>query len=261
MLRKISIPANVFWQIVRRDLTIHFKNYKATLVNTIILFACNILTFAYLFPTTDSGYGAFYFMGSLVTFGFFSGVMNAYELIGDVEGDRSINYLLTMPLPSWLTFVAIGLSWSLRTIVNIAPMFILGKLLLWEQLDLSKIHYVPFIFQFITASLFYGFFGLWTATMFKRMSDAGNIWLRMVNPMFLFGAFMFSWKSIAATMPWVSIVLLLNPIVYANEGMRATGLDPNNYIPFWICNLVLWGCTLLFGWWGIRRLRTWLDSI
>ncbi len=263
MIANLSLPANVFWQIVRRDLTIHFRNYTSALINMVIQFASNIITFGYLFSYSgvESDFAPFYFMGCLATFGFFVTVGYSYELIGDIEADRSINYHLTMPLPSWLVFCAIGVSWSLRTATNIAPMFLLGKLMLWNQLDLSAISYGPFIFQFITICLFYGFFAVWTATVFKRMSDAANIWIRLVTPMFLFGAFIFTWKSVYATRPIIALLILLDPITFANEGLRATVLNQTDYIPFWVCCSVLWGCIFLFGGWGIKRMRNWLDSI
>src|SRR5207302_7297991 len=123
-------------------------------------------------------YGPFILISSIASFGFFDTVGKVSELISDIDGDKKISYTLTLPIPSWLVFVYIGIYWAINSALIALLLFPLGKLILYNQFDLSKISYLKMIPMYITINLFYGFFSLWLTSMLQKITDLGVLWVR-----------------------------------------------------------------------------------
>jgi ABC-2 type transport system permease protein len=251
----------VVMQLLRRDLHRFKKEFFSKLVDTASLLFTNLVVFGYFmtgFGLRD--YGPFMLMSAIATFGFFDIVGKVSSLISDIDGERTISHTLTLPIASWLTFVHIALYWALNSALISILLFPLGKLILFNQFDLSKVGYFKLALMYITVNLFYGFFGLWLTSLLKGISHVGILWVRVINPLLMFGAYFYSWYSIYTLYPVLAVIDLVNPLVYAGEGMRSAALG-QGYISVWICLPVLWFFTVVCGWHGTRRLQKRLDCV
>jgi len=115
--------------------------------------------------------------------------------------------------------------------------------------------------MYISGNLFYGFFSLWLTSMLKNMGGLGYLWVRIINPILMFGAFFYSWKAVYDVAPAFAYVDLINPMVYIMEGMRSAALGAEGYLPVWLCVPVVWVFTFLFGWHATHRLQQRLDCV
>lgn len=252
----------VFFKLLQKDLLTFSRQYKGKLFDTVLLFVINILVFAYLMSGDLKGnYGPFFAFGALATFGFVDIVGKISMLTSDIEGDRTISSCLIMPSKAWIIFLEIGCFWALSSFLLILPLFPLAKLLLWNSLDLSKISIIKLILILPISHLFFGIFALWLASIIKGLQDVGNLWLRVVMPLWMFGAYFFSWQSVYKIHPLVSYLFLLDPIVYVNEGLRSACLGSEGYLPFFFSFFALVAFVLLCGFDAIRRLKKRLDCV
>jgi ABC-2 type transport system permease protein len=76
----------------------------------------------------------------------------------------------------------------------------------------------------------------------------------VLMPMTMLGCVYYPWSALH-TIRWLQIVVLLNPMVYMSEGLRAALTPSTGYMPIWAVMLALFGGTLVFGYLGLRTFR------
>lgn len=251
------------YHLIRRDLRVFRGEFWGKFIDTAILLFTTVVVFSYFLPSygLKSDYGPFLLIGVIAGFGFFEVIGKVSVFIADMEGDRTILYTLTLPIPSWLVFAYFGISWGLHSSLIALLLFPLGKLLLWSQFDLGNISVLKLLLIFLMSNLFFGFFALWLASVLKKMGSMSHLFVRVVNPMYSFGGWLFSWASVYKLSPMIAYVLLINPLFYSMEGMRAASLGQEGYLPFWLSMGGLTAFTLAFAWDAIRRLQKRLDCV
>jgi len=252
-----------FSALLRRDFRLFKEDFWGKFIDTSLLLFTTVVVFGYFLPSygLKSDYGPFLLIGVIAGFGFFDVIGKVSLMIADMEGDRTILYTLTLPIPSWLVFVYIATSWAIFSSIMSLLMFPVGKLLLFSQFDLAKINFLQLPFIFFTSNLFFGFFALWLAAVLKKMSNLSHLFVRVINPMYSFGGWMYSWMTIDGISPLLGVAHFINPLVFVMEGMRAATLGQEGYLPFWVCFFALSAFTALLAWDAIRRLQNRLDCV
>lgn len=251
----------IFWALTQRDLHTFAKGIWNRIIDTIILFSTSILVFAYLMPLLGlaSNFGVLIFASCFVIHSFFDCIGFAGLTVMDIEGDRTIIHSIGAPMPASLTLAQLAVSWALtRGGITLLGIFI-GKLLLWNQLDLTAIAWGKFAVAYVTIYLMFGFFSLWLSSLIRNLSNLSSIYVRLGNPIFMFGAYMFTWATAHKLSPWLGRFLLINPMVYANEAMRSSVMGPAGYLPFWLSIGAMWCFIVLFASHGVSTLRRRLD--
>jgi len=76
----------------------------------------------------------------------------------------------------------------------------------------------------------------------------------ILMPMTMLGCVYYPWSALHA-IRWLQILVLLNPMVYMSEGLRAALTPSTGYMPVWAVLLALFGGTLVFGYLGLRTFR------
>jgi ABC-type multidrug transport system permease subunit len=183
------------------------------------------------------------------------------NLVTDFEGDRIISYYLTLPIPSWLVFLRSIIYYAINATALGIFVLPIGKLLLGSKFDSSALSISKFLLIFLITNIFYGSFTLWITSRVPNSLKIGNVWMRLVYPLWAFGGFQFSWQVLYNFMPYFAYVNLLNPIMYTMEGIRAAVLGQEGYLPFWSSVSVLIAFSLFFAWHGIRLLKRQLNFI
>jgi ABC-2 type transport system permease protein len=253
----------VFFQLLKRDLTIFKRGYWGKLFDMVIIFATNVLIFGYFMPGEglSANYGPFLLIAAIGSFGLIEIVGKVAFLLNDIEGERAISQLLIMPIRSELVFIYMGVFWALSALFLSLFLFPIGKLLLWTRFDLTAISYVRLIPIFLTGNLFFGSFALWLTSVIPGISSLNTLWARYIIPLWMFGSYFFSWETAYQLNPVIGTLLLINPVVYVIEGMRAAALGQVGYLPYWVSLLVLWGFIFLCTTHAIKRLKKTLDCV
>ena len=253
----------VLWQLVRTDLKIIKYQVMARTIDAFVWVLCMIIKSEYLLPLfgISKSFGAFVLAGSCATAGQFAVWTSIVNILTDISGDRVIAYYATLPIPSWMVFLRIIISNSINAFILGLFVLPLGKIFLGHQLDLASISIFKFALIYVLISAYYGAFALWLVSFVSNIAQAGSIWMRVLYPLWILGAFEFSWKMICDASPVSGYVSLLNPYVYVMEGMRGAVLNWPGSIPYWYCVLALTGFVTLLSWHGIMRIKKRLDFV
>lgn len=253
----------IFAQLIRRDLVVFRKKYIGKMIDMLITFVVWVTVFGYLLPLLgmESNYGIFIMVGAIASFGIFDVIGQASEVIFDIQGDRTISYLLLLPLPSFAIFSYMVVSWAIQSALIALPLYLIGKLIFWDTFILGDITWHHLIPAFVTVNLFFGSFALWIIAALPNLRDVTRLYFRFINPLFLLGCYFTPWATYFKISPAIGYLLLLDPLSHVMEIMRASIIGQSGYLPFWLSFCALWvfifACTAH----ATRRLRRQLDCL
>lgn len=254
---------NTCKELILADLMVFKQILRGKIIDMAIWVALSIFVTAYIMPYfgLSHDFGPFQFGGIIASLGLFELYTNVFELTADLEGDRVINYGLTLPIPSWMAIMSKSAYYAIVNLVLALIMLPIGKLCLWNQLSLHNIAYGKLLIALVLQSICYACFAPWTTTLISNLSSLGSIWARFIFPMWFMGGFQFSWYALYAIVPKLAYIDLINPVIYATETTRATLLGQEGYLPFWPCSFALLVVSILCAWHSLKRMKKRLDFI
>ena len=254
----------VFTWLLWRDMRILKIDFLNTAIDSMIIPATFIIIAGYVLPYLGmpSTYGSFMIVSSMVFMAYATThFRGASRLVADIEGARAISYELTLPLYPWMVFVKFAVQYALNAIfINIFTLP-LGKLLLGDKFDISQFHVFKFVFIYISITLFFGFYSIWTASWVEGMRGVTRYWRRYGAQLLLFSGYQYPWVTLNKALPLLSYINLINPFVYAFEGVRAAVLGQEGTLPYWVCVLVLWIYSGLFMYSANKNFKKRLDCL
>lgn len=254
---------HVFKQMLWTDFVIFRQGYKSRFVDLAIWVGIIALIMGYIMPSfgVSADYGQFQLVGLIANAGLFDTYPNVMILLTDFQTHRVIGYDLTLPIPSWLVLIKIMCNFIFKAMFLGVCAIPIGKLVLWNQFDLTKIAIIPATAMIIALNTFYGTFTLWLASVISSTAQIGKVWTRCNFPLTMLGGFYFSWHALYKASPMVAYIDLANPMIYATEGMRAAMLGQEGFLPVWQCVFALCVFSLLCALDGMRRLKKRLDFV
>ena len=262
-MQKVSY-FNVFKNLIAIDLLIFRQMFMDKFIDLSIWVVLTTVVTSYIMPYFGlaNNFGVFQLGGLIAAAGLFEmGNSNVVDLVSDFEGDRIISYNFTLPIPSWMALVSkAGYYFIIYTILALL-MLPIGKLCLWNQLELANVDYIKLIGVIFASSLFYASFALWIASIVPNMAKMGQVWTRFIFPMWFLGGFQFSWMASYETIPSFALVNLLNPMIYITEAVRVALMGQKGFINFWLCVIAILFFTSISLYLGITSLRKRLDFI
>jgi ABC-2 type transport system permease protein len=89
--------------------------------------------------------------------------------------------------------------------------------------------------MYLLSVTYFGIFFLASSFWYDPEWFKNNMWARRLNILLCFSSVFYPWKQVSALMPWMGRLLLLNPLTYITEGMRAALLTEADYLPLIIC--------------------------
>ncbi|MBV8661408.1 MAG: ABC transporter permease [Candidatus Dependentiae bacterium] len=262
MLQQLPIQLNVFFKLLKRDLTVFFNNSLDNYINTLCWVLLSLLVYQFIMPKMGMTIGGDFLLVSCIISKTFFGIMdNVTNIVADLDDNKAISYDMTLPISHTMLFIKIALSNAIYTLLLSILILPAGKLFLWNYLYFPHFNIVKFCLIMIVSSLFAGFFSLYLIGITKSIMQIEDIWNSIIHPLFCLGGFNFTFKVMLAISPFVAYINLLNPVMYMFEGMRGATLDPVISIPFWICIMMLLLYSLPMGYIGIYLLKKRLDAI
>lgn len=249
--------------LLLRDARVFKKHIIGRFIDACVWCGINLFVSQYILPQfgISSDFGKFIMIGNIAAWGMLEVGTNVSILISDLLGIQSTSYYLTLPIPQSWIFIRIGLSDAFKSFISTLPMIPIGKLVLWNYFVLSDIAYGKLIISYITAHLFFGFFGLFLASKTPNLEYITTIKQRVIFPLWFIGCYQFTWHMLYKTNPTIAYISLLNPIVYIMEGMRSAITSNYTLIPYSVCTIVTIAFTILFGYLGVNGFKKRLDCL
>ena len=248
-VRQVSAAA-VFGALLLRDATVARRELPAFLVRVTFQPLMFVTVFGYLMPLMalmDRSYTATLLPGIIgVTLAFSSLQGVALPMVADLGLTREIEDRLLAPIPTWLVALQKVVAGVIQG--TIAALFVLpvARLIMGPIPNLTMSHAGEVLAVTLLGAATFSTLGLLLGTVVSG-PQIGLVFSMIVAPMIMFGCAYYPWKALFHV-PVIQYAMLVNPLVYVSEGMRAA-LTPD--LPHMSLRTVVAALTVITGlfWW------------
>jgi hypothetical protein len=260
---KLLSYQHIFKELIKTDLLVIKPLILDKLIDLFIWIITIVLVNAYIMPFfgLSTTYGTFMLASLASSAGLFEVFPSVMQFISDLEGDKTINYYITLPVPSWLVLLRSILHYAMNAAIMGILIVPIGKLLLFNQFELASVNILQYVVIFFFTNLFYGCFTLWIISYVKNMLRIGSVWMRFIYPLWFLGCWQFSWQSLYTISPVLAYLDILNPMTFVAEGYRVALLGSQDSLNFWLCVGMLIVFSVGMGWHAMVRLKKRLDFV
>jgi ABC-2 type transport system permease protein len=257
--------------LILRDLVVLWKNKWEFVIRTLVQPFLLVFVFLYVFPSIGQGVGGGH--GPVAESAFatvlvpgvvgisimFQGIQAvALQLSTEFGYTREIEDRVQAPCPIWLVAAAKVLSGAAQGLLAAVIVFPIADVVhapgveahlsvtWWIVLTL-----IPLACVTMTS------LGLLLGTAFEPR-NIGLMFGFVVLPLTFLGGTYYQWTRLSPLqvggVHWLQIVVLVNPLIYVNEGLRA-GLTHASHMRLYVVYPVLAGFCATFLWFGLRKFR------
>jgi ABC-2 type transport system permease protein len=257
--------------LVLRDLTVLKKQFGEFVARTIIQPFLLVFVFLYVFPTIGQGIGGGRAGGSESAFAtvlvpgvvaisiMFQGIQAvALQMSTEFGYTREIEDRVQAPCPIWLVAIAKVLSGAVQGVLAAVIVFPIAAVIHARGVHAHlSVHWLVILTLIPLACVAMSSLGLLLGTTFEPR-NIGLMFGFVVLPLTFLGGTYYQWTKLAPVklggFHWLQTLVLLNPLIYVTEGMRA-GLTNASHMPLYVIYPVLTGFCALFLWFGLRSFR------
>lgn len=202
-------------------------------------------------PANGPGFGTIILPGLMAVAIMFSGIAAvALPLSQEFGVTREIDDRVMCPLPVAAVAMEKICFSAVQSIIAAALVFPLAYYIPSTPVHVSVHSWLFLLLVLLLSSLASGALGMTIGTSVKPQ-QIGLIFGIVVVPITFLGCVYYPWTYLGQ-IRWLQILVLINPIVYMSEGLRA-GLTPIlPHMPAWVVLSMLVASTVILGWVGIR---------
>lgn len=231
--------AKTIWSLVMRDLRVLISRWVMFLVRVISQPILIVFVLAYVFPKIGQGVGGNAAAEAQFSTLLVAGVVGisiitqgiqavALPLVQEFSFTREIEDRVLAPVPIWGVATAKIISGALQALIAALVVFAVSIFIPATSVHLS-VNW-PLVLAIIPiAAVLSGALGLAIGTIVPP-TQVAFIFAIILLPMTFLGAVYYPWTSLGA-IPWLKWAVLINPLIYINEGLRAgltTGIQHMN---------------------------------
>lgn len=244
----------VFAALLARDVRVARRELVAFLLRTTLQPIMFVTVFGYLLPKMGfmaRGYTAALLPGVLAVSLAMAAVQAvALPMVVDFAATKEIEDRLLAPIPTWLVAVEKMASGVLQGLVSALFVLPLARLIMGPIPGLTLAHAGEVAVVAVLAAAAFSAMGLVLGTAVQPQ-HVGMMFSLIVAPMIFFGCTYYPWRGLDAV-PVVKYAVLINPLVYASEGLRGALTPGVPHMPLWVAMVMLVLLTAGFGGLGLR---------
>ena len=260
--RQLVLQLETFGAMLARDLRVLRRQFGQFLLRTIMQPLLFVFVFAYVFPKIGQGFsggraGSFTTVlvpGLIAVAINFQGIQSvAIPLVQEFSISREIEDRVLSPVPVWTIALEKIVAGALQSIVAALVVFPIVFLVHAHGAAPSiHVHDWPlFVFALLFASLLASSGGLFIGTVIEPRKIT-LLFSVIVLPITFLGCVYYPWGTLSP-IPWLKYLVLLNPLVYMTEALRASLTPQLPHMPVWGFSLALVGGSAGL---GLLALRT-----
>ena len=228
------------YAFLRREMLFLKRDFVSFCLDASIGPAGDVVNFIYIFPLLGmtTAFAPFVLIGGGVATVWHRLFVRSFNDVADFDGVKSFTFLTQTPTHFSVVLLAHVLAAALSTSTFLVLVPIFGKILMWNVFDLSHFSIIKYIVSLVAINITFACFCLWFsswACMYSIMSSR----VRLMDPLFFLGAFLFNWHTMYKAVPVLGIAMLANPVVHAMESIRSAIQGPVGLIPFWYSIMAL----------------------
>jgi len=260
-----------FKGLLIRDLVVLRRNLRQFIPRTILQPFLLVFVFTFVFPTIGQGIGgasgargesefATILVAGVVGLSImFQGIQAvALPMVQEFGYTKEIEDRVLAPLPVSLVAFEKVVFGALQGLLGAVIVFPIAAVVHAPQISIHlDFHWWILVTMIPLACLACSSLGLTFGTFFEPRT-VPLLFGIVILPLTFLGGTYYSWTTLApvkvAGVPWLQFVVLLNPLIYINEGFRAA-LTTAPHMSLWAVYFVLIGFTIFFLWSGIRGFK------
>jgi ABC-2 type transport system permease protein len=247
----VNAETRTFFALLARDVRVLRRQSGQFLVRTIMQPLLFVFVFAYVFPKIGQGFhgtpGGVSFTTVLVP-GLIAVAINfqgiqavALPLVQEFSYSKEIEDRTLSPVPVWvvgLEKIAAGAAQALIAACIVFPIVYLVHAR--GAAPIVHIHDVPlFVVSLVFACVLAAALGLFIGTVIDPR-QLTLLFAVIVIPITFLGCVYYPWETLSP-IPWLKYLVLINPLVYMTEGLRASLTPELPHMPVWAFVLALIG--------------------
>lgn len=257
--------------LILRDLTVLRKNFWEFAVRTVVQPFLLVFVFLYVFPTIGQGVGGGGGRASESAFAtvlvpgvvaisiMFQGIQAvALQLSTEFGYTREIEDRVQAPCPIWLVAVAKVLSGAAQGVLAALIVFPIAAVIHAKGVEAHlTVHWLVLVTLIPLACVAMTSLGLLLGTAFEPR-NIGLMFGFVVLPLTFLGGTYYQWTKLSPVklggFHWLQTLVLINPLIYVTEGMRAA-LTEAQHMPLYVIYPVLSSFCGVFLALGLRNFR------
>jgi ABC-2 type transport system permease protein len=257
--------------LLQRDLTVLWKNKAEFVTRTIVQPFLFVFVFLYVFPTIGQGIGsgrgtvgesefATVLVAGVVGISImFQGIQAVAMVLSSEFGfTREIEDRVQAPCPVWLVAVAKVVSGAIQGAIAACIVFPIAAVIHARAVHSHlTVHWLVLLTILPLACVTFSALGLLLGTKFEPR-NIGLMFGFIVIPITFLGGVYYSWTTLAPVkvggFPWLQTLVLINPLIYVTEGLRAA-LTASPHMHLYIIYPALVGLCAAFLFLGIKGFR------
>jgi ABC-2 type transport system permease protein len=255
--------------LILRDLVVLWKSKWEFVIRTLIQPFLLVFVFLYVFPSIGQGIGGGGGRASESAFAtvlvpgvvgitiMFQGIQAvALQLSTEFGYTREIEDRVQAPCPIWLVAVSKVVSGAAQGLLAAVIVFPIAAVVHASGVHAHlSVHWLVVITLIPLACVTMTSLGLLLGTAFEPR-NIGLMFGFVVLPLTFLGGTYYQWTRLSpvqvGAVHWLQIIVLINPLIYVNEGMRA-GLTQASHMHLYIVYPVLIGFCATFLALGLRK--------
>jgi ABC-2 type transport system permease protein len=246
--------SSIFIALLRRDVRVARRELPFFLLRTTLQPLMFVAVFGYLLPRMGfmgRGYTTALLPGVLAISLTFSSIQSvALPMVQEFGWTREIEDRLLAPLPIQLVAAEKIVSGVLQGIVSALFVLPVARAIMGPIPDLTFAHYGDVLLITILGAAAFSSLGLFLGTAIQPQ-QIGLMFGVILAPMIFFGCAYYPWQGLTAV-PVMKYAVLINPLVYVAEGMRAALTPRAPHMPLGVVVVALIAITGVFWMLGMR---------
>jgi ABC-2 type transport system permease protein len=257
--------------LILRDLVVLRKHLVEFTVRTLVQPFLLCFVFLYVFPKIGQGIGASNVPGAESAFAtvlvpgvvglsiMFQGIQAvAMQLAQEFGFTREIEDRVQAPCPIWLVAISKVLSGGAQGLISAILVLPIASVVHASGVEANINLHWPLIVTLVPLScLAMSSLGLLLGTSFEPR-NLGLMFGFIVLPITFLGGTYYQWTRLAPVkvggFHWLQVIVLINPLIYVNDGMRAA-LTNAAHMPLYVIYPALIAFSVIFLTLGLRNFR------
>ncbi len=256
-----ALPAvstgKVFLALLRRDVRVASKELPFFLLRTVMQPVLFLIVFGYLLPKMGflgRGYQTALLPGILAVSLALSAIQSvALPMVQDFGWTKEIEDRLLAPVDTWVVAAEKIVAGVIQGMI--AALFILpiARIVMGPIPNLTFGHVGDVVAVTLLGATAFSALGMWLGTGIAPQ-QIGLMFSAIIAPMMFFGCAYYPWRGLDAV-PVMKYLVLINPLVYVSEGLRASLTPEVPHMPLLVTMVALLVVASLFWIAGLRSFR------
>lgn len=247
-------PGAVFWAFLHRDARVARRELVFTLVRTTMQPLLFLIVFGYLLPKMNfvgAAYQAALIPGILaISLSLAATQAVALPMVQDFGWTKEIEDRLLAPVPTSVVAAEKIVAGTLQGLVSACVVLPVARLVMGPIPGFTFANVALVILLAVLGGTAFSAMGMWLGTAISPQ-QIGLMFSVLIAPMFFFGCAYYPWRGLDAV-PVLKYAVLVNPMVYVSEGMRAALTPAVPHMPLWVVMLALVIMAVVFWVMGMR---------